>query len=49
MHPAFANGGFQGDLNPEDLFNMFFGGGNMGGGFGGQANGKSARGLLDIC
>ncbi|ORY29134.1 hypothetical protein BCR39DRAFT_532765 [Naematelia encephala] len=29
------NGGFQGDINPEDLFNMFFGGG--GGGFG-QAN-----------
>jgi len=34
------NGGFQGDINPEDLFNMFFGGGNMGGGFGGQANGE---------
>ena len=42
MHPGFANGGFQGDINPEDLFNMFFGGGNMGGGFGGgQANGSS--------
>lgn len=35
---GFQNGGFQGDLNPEDLFNMFFGGGG-GGQFGGQANG----------
>jgi len=38
MHPGFANGGFPGEINPEDLFNMFFGGG--GGGFGGQANGE---------
>ena len=43
MQPGYTNGGFQGDLNPEDLFNMFFGGGN--GGFrGGQANGKSQIG-----
>ncbi|ORX38941.1 hypothetical protein BD324DRAFT_617944 [Kockovaella imperatae] len=36
--PGFggAGGGFQGELNPEDLFNMFFGGG--GGGFGQGAN-----------
>ncbi|EIW66930.1 hypothetical protein TREMEDRAFT_69910 [Tremella mesenterica DSM 1558] len=25
--PAPGGGGFQGDINPEDLFNMFFGGG----------------------
>lgn len=35
----FGNGGngmaFDGELNPEDLFNMFFGGGGAGGGFGG--------------
>ena len=38
-HPGFSSaGGFQGDLNPEDLFNMFFGGGG-GNGFGG-ANGE---------
>ncbi|KAH8093270.1 DnaJ-domain-containing protein [Cristinia sonorae] len=34
--PGFANGspfggGFEGELSPEDLFNMFFGGGSMGG------------------
>ena len=43
FRPGFANGGggFQGDMNPEDLFNMFFGGGGggMGNGFGG-ANGS---------
>ncbi|KAK7687838.1 hypothetical protein QCA50_009057 [Cerrena zonata] len=38
--PTFASGpfggGFDGELSPEDLFNMFFGGsGPMGGGFGG--------------
>jgi DnaJ family protein B protein 12 len=39
-HPGFSSaGGFQGDINPEDLFNMFFGGGGMGNGFGG-ANGQ---------
>jgi len=35
--PSFANAGFgnrfEGELSPEDLFNMFFGGGG-GGGFG---------------
>lgn len=43
MRPGFATspfggGQFEGELSPEDLFNMFFGGGgmgNMGGGFGG--------------
>jgi len=43
-HPGFSSaGGFQGDIDPSDLFNMFFGGGGggMGGnGFGG-ANGES--------
>lgn len=29
---SFANGGFDGEVSPEELFNMFFGGG--GGGFG---------------
>ncbi|TFY70824.1 hypothetical protein EVG20_g2168 [Dentipellis fragilis] len=40
--PGFAaspwgqgGGGFDGELSPEDLFNMFFGGGMGGGGFGG--------------
>lgn len=40
--PGFATsqfrggGGFEGELSPEDLFNMFFGGGmGGGGGFGG--------------
>ena len=38
-HPGFAaspfgGGGFEGEMSPEDLFNMFFGGGGgmMGGG-----------------
>jgi DnaJ family protein B protein 12 len=50
-HSAFGHGGhgggFQGDLNPEDLFNMFFGGGGgmRGNGFGG-ANGEQ-QSLLD--
>lgn len=36
-HP-FANGSFDGEISPEDLFNMFFGGGGMGGSpFGGPA------------
>ncbi|TXT08770.1 hypothetical protein VHUM_02898 [Vanrija humicola] len=33
MHPGFQGGGFHGEMNPEDLFNMFFGGG---GGMGGS-------------
>ena len=32
--PFTSNGGFEGELSPEDLFNMFFGGGFGGGGFG---------------
>ena len=32
--PFSSNGGFEGELSPEDLFNMFFGGGFGGGGFG---------------
>jgi len=39
MPRHFANGGFDGEMDPQDIFNMFFGGGG-GGGFGGQhANG----------
>ncbi|KAF8845043.1 DnaJ-domain-containing protein [Paxillus ammoniavirescens] len=41
--PGFSSspfgGGFEGEMSPEDLFNMFFGGGGMamnGGGFGGS-------------
>jgi len=43
--PGFAGGtsfggGFEGELSPEDLFNMFFGGGQMGGAtFGGSFGG----------
>lgn len=39
MHPGFGGGGFGGaqEVSPEDLFNMFFGGG---GGFGGGAFGN---------
>jgi len=36
--PFNRGGGFEGELSPEDLFNMFFGGGGggtFGGGFGG--------------
>ncbi|KAG8832962.1 hypothetical protein FRC17_000229 [Serendipita sp. 399] len=34
--PFQANGSFEGEISPEDLFNMFFGGGGFGGpGFGG--------------
>jgi DnaJ homolog subfamily B member 12 len=35
--PGFAQGnGFEGEVSPEELFNMFFGGGGFGGGgFGG--------------
>lgn len=42
MRPGFATspfggGQFEGELSPEDLFNMFFGGGGGGGGgFGGN-------------
>ncbi|KIM26207.1 hypothetical protein M408DRAFT_197372 [Serendipita vermifera MAFF 305830] len=32
--PFSSTGGFEGELSPEDLFNMFFGGGFGGGGFG---------------
>ncbi|TYJ55212.1 hypothetical protein B9479_004146 [Cryptococcus floricola] len=34
MHPGFG-GGYQQEVNPEDIFNMFFGGGGANGGFGG--------------
>lgn len=37
--PFRANGSFEGEISPEDLFNMFFGGGFPGGGgvqFGGS-------------
>ena len=50
MHP-FGNGGmYQGDINPEDLFNMFFGGGQMGGGrqFGGGGFGNANGKLLGL-
>lgn len=57
MRTNFSRGGggmYADELNPEDLFNMFFGGGG-GGGFGGNqfgnANGKSTRALpmLSFC
>ena len=36
----FAGQSFDGEISPEDLFNMFFGGGGMGGGpFGGGFGG----------
>jgi DnaJ family protein B protein 12 len=38
-NPGF-HGGMQGEVSPEDLFNMFFGGGGMGGGGGGFGNGS---------
>lgn len=39
--PFGGGGGFEGELSPEDLFNMFFGGGAMGGGsFGNGPGGK---------
>lgn len=47
---ARGGGGFEGELSPEDLFNMFFGGGggaSFGGGFGG-APGSCSVSLL-IC
>ena len=28
----FGGSSFEGEISPEDLFNMFFGGGGMGGG-----------------
>ena len=45
---GFGNGGgrFEGDINPEDLFNMFFGGG---GGFGQGANGEVDKIPLLAC
>ncbi len=44
VHP-FTGASFEGELSPEDLFNMFFGaggGGPFGNGFGGGGPGKSA-------
>lgn len=36
---SFGGNGFETEISPEELFNMFFGGGNMGGGggFGGPS------------
>jgi hypothetical protein len=52
--PGFATspfgGGFDGELSPEDLFNMFFGGagmGNMGGSFGGGPGKSSFDPMID--
>jgi DnaJ family protein B protein 12 len=46
MPPGFGGGnGMYTEINPEDLFNAFFGGG-MGGGFGRQQNGKPSLVLL---
>ena len=44
---SFANGSpfgptFEGELSPEDLFNMFFGGGGMGGGVDGGCDQQGA-------
>lgn len=41
MHPGFGGGGMYNEVNPEDLFNAFFGGGGMGGARFGNANGTS--------
>jgi DnaJ homolog subfamily B member 12 len=44
--PGFANGpfanGFEGEMSPEDLFNMFFGGGMGPASFGGAPSELSA-------
>ncbi|EPT00742.1 hypothetical protein FOMPIDRAFT_1049506 [Fomitopsis schrenkii] len=36
---GFGGGGFEGEISPEELFNMFFGGGRGGGPFGGTTFG----------
>lgn len=52
--PFNQSGGFEGELSPEDLFNMFFGGGGafnggfgpgvqFGGGFGGGPTSKRSH------
>ena len=41
--PFGGGGGFESELSPEDLFNMFFGGGGMGGGGFGGGPGTSFR------
>lgn len=55
--PAFSRGsfggggGFEGEMSPEDLFNMFFGGGGMpmnGGSFGGGPFGGPSKSLPHI-
>ena len=44
---AFARGGggFEGEISPEELFNMFFGGGMNGGSFGGGFGGPGGEQL----
>ena len=37
----FGGGGFEGEMSPEDLFNMFFGGGMGGAQFGGPGGNES--------
>ncbi|EGN96808.1 hypothetical protein SERLA73DRAFT_124587 [Serpula lacrymans var. lacrymans S7.3] len=48
--PGFATsqfrGGFEGELSPEDLFNMFFGGGMNAGGFGTFGGGPFGGGVF---
>lgn len=41
--PGFARAGdvFEGEISPEELFNMFFGGGGFGGAGGGFGGGPS--------
>ena len=49
--PGFARGGgfraegFDGEISPEELFNMFFGGGMNGGSFGGGFGGPGGEQL----
>lgn len=45
---ARAGGGFEGEVSPEELFNMFFGGGGFGGGGFGGGPSKSLNTFLLI-
>lgn len=46
-HPGFrAQPGFHGEIDPADLFNMFFGGGGMDAGFGGGPFGNARGGYM---
>lgn len=51
MPPGFGGGGMYNEVNPEDLFNAFFGGGGMGMGGArfGNANGTSGFIMRMLC